>query len=210
MAEKTVVKKVTNAVLYSDGTIRIDNVRASYPHVGKPYAGESDDGSEKKTYGIVGMMLKSTHGEAKNLLRDELNKIIEAEKAKDPKLVIPAHLKCLRDGNEDTNDMYQDHFIIRATESKRPTARKRNGEVMTPDEADEAIYGGCYVNILIRPWYFNGKARNGKTYPKRILANFIAAQFVKDGEPFGEGRITDEGVFDEVEDDSSSSDDEGL
>lgn len=68
--ERTIVKKVANAVLYSDGTIRIDNVRFSYPHIDAPYESEDDNGDKKSSYSITGMMPKATHTEAKNLLKE--------------------------------------------------------------------------------------------------------------------------------------------
>ena len=36
--ERTIVKKVKNAVLYSDGTLRVTDIRISYPHLDKKRA----------------------------------------------------------------------------------------------------------------------------------------------------------------------------
>ena len=104
-------------------------------------------------------------------------------------------------------------FIVKASEARRPSVRKRDGSVMSEREMADEIYGGMWGNILLRPWYFNGKARNGKTYPKRVLANFIALQKTKDDESFGESRVSDDGVFDAVEGDDGGNgldDDGGL
>jgi hypothetical protein len=74
---------------------------------------------------------------------------------------------------------------------------------MTPEEADEEFYGGMWGNALISVWFFDGKAKSGKTYPKRVLGSLHSVQKVKDDEAFGQGRIDDEGVFDEVDDDDT-------
>lgn len=195
--ERTIVKKVQNAVLYSDGTIRIDGVRCSYPHIGSPQENENDDGKKTLKYGVTGMLPKKTHVAAKDLCKEVINKLMKDNDAK-----VATDKWFLSNGDDKEQAEYADHFIVATSESRRPTARKRNGEVMTAEEADDAFYGGCWANILIRPWYFNGKAKGStKTYPKRICCGIVAVQFVRDDDAFGEGRVTDDGVFDEVSDD---------
>ena len=87
---------------------------------------------------------------------------------------------------------------------------------MSPEEADESFYGGCWGNLLIRPWYFNGKAKGStKTYPKRICCGYNGVQFLKDDTPFGSGRIDDTAAWGgEGDDDTSDNDgmdeDDGL
>lgn len=46
------------------------------------------------------------------------------------------------------------------------------------------MYGGCYVNAVIKPWIYDNQ------WGKGISADLVAVQFAADGEPFGEG-ITD-------------------
>lgn len=202
--ERTVVKKVSNGVLYSDGTIRLDNVRLSFPFIGTPAEDEDDDGNTKKKYRLVAMLPKKTHTELKDLIKAEIQKLLTDNEAK-----VPNENWCLRDGDkqaegDDKKEVYAGHFTLTASETRRVTARKRNGEVMTAEEADEAFYGGCWANVLIRLWYFNGKSKNSKkSFPKRISGGLVSVQFVRDDEPFGQGRISDEGVFEAVEDDGT-------
>lgn len=203
--ERKIVKKVDNCVLYSDGTIRVDNVRASYPFIGKARAGENDDGKETSKFGIACMLPKSTHTAAKNLIKEHITALITEAKAK-----VPTDKWFLINGDDKEQEEYADHFILSTSESKRPSARHRDGSSMTPDEAADIIYGGCYVNVLIRPWYFAGKGANGKTYPKRICCGIVAVQFVRDGEPFGDGRVSDEGVFGAIDGDDDDNNDDGL
>ena len=49
-------------------------------------------------------------------------------------------------------------------------------------EEDDVVYGGVIVNVLIRPWAQDNK------FGKRINANLVAVQFVRDGERFGQAR----------------------
>lgn len=208
MAERTVVTKVTNAVLYSDGSIRVDNVRFSYPHFDKPFESEGDDGNKKLQYSCDGMLPKETHGAAKELIKKVINDLMVKNDTK-----VGTSFWFLKDGDklaeeDDKKGGLAGHWVVKASEKRRPSVRKRNGEQMTEREIENEIYGGMWGSLLIRPWYFNGKAKNGKTYPKRILANLIAAQKVRDDEPFGEGRISDDGVFDSVDDGGDGFDDD--
>jgi hypothetical protein len=196
MGERTIVKQVQNAVLYSDGSIRIDNVRLSYPHLDEPYESENDSGQKKLSFSVKGMMPKATHLAAKDLIKAEITALLTKNDVK-----VGASFWCLADGDkqaeeDDAKALYAGHFTIGASEKRRPSVRKRDGSLMSEREIADAIYGGCWANILIKLWYFNGKARDGKNYPKRVLANLIGVQKVRDDEAFGEGRISDDGVFD--------------
>lgn len=211
MAERTVVTKVSNAVLYSDGTVRIDNVRLSYPHLAKPFVTEGDDGQKKEAYSIDAFLPKATHTAAKDLVKKVIEDLMKQNDVK-----VGTSFWFLKDGDkqadEDENKAVQrGNFVVKASEKRRPAVRDRKGNLMEVDEVEDKLYGGCWANILIRPWYFSGKARNGKQYPKRMLSNLIAVQFVRDDEPFGEGRVNDDGVFDAVEEAGGGTgfDDEG-
>lgn len=190
-SQRTVLKKVENAVLYSDGTIRIDGVRASYPHLAEPF---SKDG-EKGKYGITGIMPKETHRAAAKLVKSAIEEMMAANKTK-----VATDKWYFKDGDNTDKEEYEGAWIVSANESRAPAVRSRGGGKMTKEEVEEAFYGGCWVNILIRPWYQDGQ-KVGKGYGKRINAGLVAVQFVRDDESFGDGRIDDEGVWDEDGDD---------
>lgn len=205
---RTVVKDAGNARLYSDGTILIRNVRASYPHVFHPYKGKDSDGDGK--FGIVGLMPKTAdYFPAKNLIRDHIRRMIEEQKLKD----LPATNKFLRDGDLTAREEYEGMYTINASEVRRPVARdsKRDPKTGKPKilkvgEDEDRIYAGCWVNILIRPWWQNNK------FGKKVNAGLVAVQFVDDDEAFGQGRISEEDVdetFGEFADEDSGFDDDG-
>lgn len=87
---------------------------------------------------------------------------------------------------------------------------------MTEDEkVADMVYGGCWAHILIRPWYQDGK-KVGAGYGKRVNAGLVGVQFIRDDEPFGEGRIDDTDAWGNEDEgggpagDRDTEDDDGL
>lgn len=196
MAEaREIVKKVANCIRYSDGTLRVDGVRLSYPHLDKPYAGPNDEGKQAK-YGVVGMLPKSTHMDAKNLIKEAIEDMQRTYKAE-----VAKARWFLQNGDDSGKESYKGFFTISTRESNPPICRDRRGNVLTPDQIAKMFYGGCWANLFIRPWYQDG-VKVGKGYGQRMNCGIIAVQFVRDDEPFGEGRINDDDVFDNIEGES--------
>lgn len=198
MAERKVVKKVKNAVLYSDGCIKIENIRVSYPHLDKPYAGNQngdDNNQAEPKYGLVALLPKDTHVEAKDLCLEVIKQIQE-----DNDIKIAKDKKFIRDGDDSDKVENEGCYTISAREARRPSVRNKNAVPMTEREIQDNIYGGCWGSVLIRPWLQDNK------YGKRINASLIAFQFLRDDEPFGEGRVDDDGVFDASDEDDSDDD----
>lgn len=199
---KSVVTKVTNAILYDDGSIKIENVRCSYPHLAKAYSGTNENGEAgEPKFSIVTLLPKNTHSAAKDLIK----KVIKEEIAKS-KLPIGEDGWFLRDGDRGAKDENVGMFVISSRESRRPSVRDKRGDVVDQDKIDALFYGGCWVNVLIRPWVQNNK------YGKKVNASLIAVQFHHDDTAFGEGRIDDDGVFEAVDDavDDNGTDDTDL
>ena len=190
---RDIAKQGKNYVLYTDGCIRVDNVRLSHPHLDKPWKKEGDAG--EPAYSASFLCPKSTHEEFK-----EVMKTIFADVEKEKKIKVKAAYRCLRDGdNEDMPGCGKPEtagmFLLVSREKSPPSLRDRDRANVPPDRATKVFYGGCYVNVLIRVWGQDNK------YGQRLNANLLAVQFVKDGEPFGTGRITEDDVddvFDEV------------
>ena len=79
VATRTIVKQEDYAILYSDGTILLKELRAAYPHLDEPYKGQDGEGKGKFT--IVGLMPKTpAYFPAKDIVRLEINKIITDQK----------------------------------------------------------------------------------------------------------------------------------
>lgn len=209
------VKRVKNAVLYVDDKgvefIKLENVRASYPFVGTPSEDENDNGEITTSYRITGMLNKETHPEAKNLIKEVIERLLKANDAK-----VPTDKWFLSNGDDKEDENMAGHWLVACSDKKRrPTARDQKGHVMDDiAKIDDKFYGGCWVNLLIRPWYFNGNVKGAKkTYPKRISCGVQAVQFLKDDTPFGSGRVDDTDVWGSVDGGSSDDDmggDDGL
>jgi hypothetical protein len=147
---------------------------------------------------------------AKDLVKAEVDRLIREAKLKG----LPADKKCLRNGDDSGKPEDEGYYTVSASELRRPVVRgnfrdKKTGKavVLKPGVDDEVIYGGCWGNVLVRPWYMNNK------FGKRVNANLIAVQFLKDDEAYGQGRIGEDDIdetFDEFADDDDSGYDDNL
>ncbi|WGH28312.1 DNA binding protein [Aeromonas phage 13AC503A] len=184
---KIVEKSSDGSVIWYEGYIfKILNVRASYPHLDKPYAGE--DGGEPK-YGIVGLLDKKTQ-KAGILLLKKAIKQFQAEN----KYTCASDKLCLKDGNESGKEENNGMYTISARESKRPKVRDADSELVEGTyEILNLIYGGCYVDLMIKFW------KQANKFGKRVNANLVSVRFREDGEAFGEGRIDDSALWDDEE-----------
>lgn len=170
--------------LYEGGIIKILNVRASYPHLDRPYAG--DDGGEPK-FSIVGLADKGTHQSVKEAcveVIEDLKKANKNAKVSKDKLFI-------KNGDDSDKEEYEGMWTISARETKRPKVRDGNGDLLEVDEIADVIYPGCYVDIIIRPWF------QDNAFGRRANANLLSVKFRADGEQFGEGRVDDDDLWDD-------------
>lgn len=219
MAALTELKRVKHAVLYEDPSsktkcILLENVRLSYPFVGTPGEDEDDNGNTKSAYRLVAMLPKSTHTDAKEMVKALIKELMAANDVK-----VPTEMWFLADGDaekyEDKKyEAFHGHWLVSAKDAqRRPTARNRKGEVMDDiKKIDDTFFGGVWANVMIRPWYFSGKTKSSaKTYPKRVLAGLQSLQHHHDDKPFGNGRIDDSDVYGAVDGagDGMDDDDDG-
>lgn len=215
-----VVEEVPNAVRYDDGTVLLKMVRASYPHVLKAQPNKNEKGEiTGYSYSIKVLMPKDTHDEAKKLLMREIKRILKESNRGEN---LPSKVKFLRNGDPaDEDDVGKPEeagcWTVSARESKRPIVVDNRKDPKTgkprrlnpDDERDqERIYGGCWVNVIIRPWFQNN------TNGKRVNAGLSVVQFKKDGEAFGTGRIGDDAVDErlagELDDEDGEVDDDSY
>lgn len=177
--------KDPQAILYSDGTIMVYGVRASYPHFGKAYLAKNDEGKETEKWSVKGMMPKDTHKPAMRLMKKHMETMMSDNKTAD----LASDRKYLRNGDDLGKPEMKGHFVFSASETNRPHLRDRAAKKVEPEKADAMFYGGCWINALIRPWW-----QNHKKHGKRVNCGLTAVQFNRDDEAFGEGRIGDEEV----------------
>jgi len=103
-----------------------------------------------------------------------------------------------RNPSGDPYDGFEGNFSMsaRARQEARPMTIGRAREVLV--EADGVLYGGCYVNAQVELWAQDNQ------YGKRVNAQLLGVQFVRDGDAFTGGsrvRAEDfEDLSDEAED----------
>ena len=115
---------------------------------------------------------------------------------------------CISDSTGEVYGGYEGMMVVNAKNGKRFPVIDRDKTPLT--EEDDKIYGGCYVNAVVRFYAVDDKEKGGKG----IFASLEAVQFKADGEAFGAAPIDVDSYFEDesFEDDGEEEedDDEGL
>jgi hypothetical protein len=150
--------------------IKLNNVRLSFASLFK----KATFGGEETKF--EGTFLIDKDDQADTIA--EINTAIAAM-LKEKKAKLSPDRICLKDGDEIDYDGYAGHMSIKASNAKRPIVIDRDKSPLVED--DGKPYSGCYVNAIVELWF------QDNTWGKRVNANLLAVQFVRDGEPFGDG-----------------------
>lgn len=111
-------------------------------------------------------------------------------------------LRCFGKGEEKINKKtfkpyngYEGMLYISANSDNRPQMIRADGSAVDASNTLEAqtlarkLYGGCYVNVAIRPWLQDNK------HGRAVRCELLAVQFANDGEAFGEGSTDASNLF---------------
>lgn len=164
--------------------VQIKNARLSFPSL---FQKASFNGEEGTKYEAT-FLFPKTDVKTYNLVMDA----IEQCKLENKNTKVTKDKICIKDGDEIEYDGYAGMWAVKASNSKRVTIINRDKTPIA--ESDDIIYAGCYVNAIIEPWSQDNK------FGKRINANLLGVQFVKDGEPFGSGPVDVSDEFDDFSD----------
>ena len=165
----------------------LKNVRLSFPNL---FHKAVFNGNETK-YEATLLLNKEDHADVIAAIEKDISGRIKDE-LKGAK--VPADRRCLKDGSDSEYDGYAGCMSFKAGNSKRPLVIDRDKSPIT--EEDDKLYAGCYVNASVELWVQNNQ------YGKRINANLLGVQFVKDGEAFGgKGESASVDDFDNMGDD---------
>lgn len=170
--------------------IKIKAARLSFPSLfNTAKFGEQDTGKYEASF----MLDKTEHAD----VIAEIEAAIETLCKTELKSKLPADKLCLKDGDESGRDEMAGHYVIKASTKKRPLVINRDKSPIV--ESDNTVYAGCYVNGIVTLWAQNNQ------YGKRINAQLDGVQFVRDGEPFGDGgvSVTEFDAFGDDDDDFS-------
>lgn len=188
------------AILYADGTIFVEWVRFSYPHLDRPWKKDGDQGKPK--YSVTAMLPKDTHEAAYDLIQERIEQLLKENKVKKLK----SDKIFLRDGDDGDLEEYEGHWTVSAREERRPPLRDRRNEPVDPEDAAEVFRPGYWGAVLIRPWFQNND------WGKRANAGLSSVQFLMKDEEFGgEGRLKEEDIddtFRKYDDDDDDDDDD--
>ena len=175
--------------------VRLKMVRLSYPHLFKAKGFGRDQTGEKKFSATAIIDPDTKAGKANmDLLDDAIAAAKEAKWGnKPPKL--KGDKICFRDGDDDADET-KGMMICVASNSKRPITLDENGDDVT--EADDVLYGGCYVDMIVRIWAQDNE------FGQRINASLEGVKYRDEGEAFSGHSKTTAGDFDDDGDDRGS------
>lgn len=193
---RTVVKSAKNkagqviAKLYSDGTILISDVRASYPHIDKMWKKNEKDTA---AFSLTGILPVKTHQPAIDLLNEVCGDIIEERnKGKD----IKDDAKFVRDGKPTKKPEYADSWIVASRETEKPTVlHPDKSEMESPEEIKKEIKAGYFVDMLVQPWWQDNE------HGQRINASLRAVRLRREGPLIAEGGISKDEAISSFDDD---------
>lgn len=198
--------------------IQLKRVRLSFPSLHKADVPKGYDNAEPKFSANFLLDPKDpTHKALLKQCKGEIERLIkEAWGTKPPKM---KPIECFGKGEIFTNsqtkkpyDGYENMYAVVANNKKRPSLFDRDKTPLTPDEAEQRLYAGCYVDAIINFWVQDNQ------FGEAIRCSLQGVRFREDGEEFGSGGVDaddfddlDDGeLADELDDDLGDLDDEDL
>ena len=182
--------------------IYLTNVRLSFPAIATPKAFEEGG---KAMYG-ADFILPPDHPGFAAFMKAVNERAVLKWTDKAAAILQMIHgdrkLRCYSRGEEriDKKTMeplegYAGMVCITAKKDRQPQLIGLDGLAVDPENTMQTqaiarkLYGGCYVNVAVKPWLQDNK------YGKGVRCDFVAIQFAKDGPPFGEGVTDASGMF---------------
>jgi hypothetical protein len=184
----------------------LSNVRLSFPHLVEPQKRVSPEtGKERLSYS-ADFIMPVDHAGFKQFMTkvNEMGLAKWKEHAAQVMQMIQADrkLRCFGDGNQKVNsktfqpyDGYAGNVFITAGRDTPPQIIQADGtpidqsNTMAYQALTRKMYGGCRVNVAVKPWLQENKHGRG------VRADLVAIQFAGDGKAFGEGAVDVSGMF---------------
>lgn len=179
--------------------IQLKRVRLSFPTLHKADVPKGYDNSQPAF--SASFLLDPTDAVNKAALKEvnaEIQGLIKQAWGTKPLKMKP--IECFGKGEMFTNktskevyDGYHGQYVVAAKNYKRPTLLDRDKTQLTPDEAEQRLYAGCYVDAIINFWVQDNQ------YGEAIRCSLQGVRFHGDGEEFGaSGASADD--FDDLDD----------
>lgn len=189
-----VEKKGKNFVLYTDKTIKILRVRASFVHLHEKWANKETD---KPKYSMVSLIDKETHEEA---YAELLGLCTSMPKDKNVRVAKKDYF--LKDGDDSKYENEYGHWTFNASEDRKPSVYYKDGSLIPDKDIEEEIQSGMIVDVIIQPWVQNND------HGTRVNASLRSVRFREDdGVRYGAAPAD---VSEAWDDDDDFNDDEQL
>ena len=188
----------------SEEVILVSNARLSFPHLVEPRA-STDNPAAPKKYSADFIMDQSNPGFAQFMQRYQEMAVTKwGEHANQVMQLINADrkLRCYGSGAEKIDKKsfkpysgYDGMVFIAANKDQMPQMIQADGKpvdagnTMAYQALARKLYGGCYVNVALKPWLQENKHGRG------VRCDLVALQFSRDGEAFGEGATDASNMF---------------
>ena len=187
----------------------LSNVRISFPHIAVAQQMKRDNGETYESFG-GSFLLDAGDPQFDRFIERCMEVLKEGwkEHVNAAVQVIWADRKsrCFSAGEEHVSsktmqvlDGYAGKRVITAYSKTMPQAIDPNGIPVPPENTMAAqaihrkIYGGCRVNVALKPWAQMPSPKNKNN--KGIRCDLVAIQFFKDDTPFGEAAVDVSNVF---------------
>ena len=186
--------------------IFLSNVRLSFPHLVEPQRKVSPETGKERVSYSADFIMPPDHAGFKQFMV-KVNEMALAKWKEHAGNVLgiingDRKLRCYGDGNQKVNgktfqpyDGYAGQVFITAGRDTPPQIIQADGTPIDPNntmayqQLTRKMYGGCRVNVALKPWLQENKHGRG------IRCDLVAVQFAGDDQPFGEGAVDASGMF---------------
>ena len=190
--------------------IFLSNVRLSFPHLVEPQRKVSPETGKERVSYSADFIMPADHAGFMQFMKkvNDLALTKWKEHAAQVMNMIAADrkLRCYGDGNQKVNsktfqpyDGYAGNVFITAGRDTPPQIIQGDGSpidatnTMAYQSLTRAMYGGCRVNVAVKPWLQENKHGRG------IRCDLVALQFAGDDQAFGEGKVDASSMFGSVQ-----------
>lgn len=180
--------------------LMFSNTRLSFPHFVEPHAAGNDPNAKKK-YAADFIIAPNDPTLAQFMQRyTEMAQAKWGEHYQQVMAMIQSDrkLRCYGNGSEKIDKKtfkpylgYEGMVYLSASKDTPPQMVGLDGKPIDPANSmayqamARKLYGGCYVNVALKPWIQENKHGRG------IRCDLVAIQFAKDGEAFGDSAEPD-------------------
>jgi hypothetical protein len=181
------------------------SARASFPNILDPQIKTNDNGQQTQSWNVDLIFPKDDAGFAK-FMQEAQKLAVEKWKENAPaalqRIQMDRKCRCFGSGDEKVSAKtfqvhpgYAGNVFISARANRPPQIIDADGKPIDPANTmllravGSKIYGGSYVNAVIKPWLQQNPQGIG------IRCDLVAIQFARDGEAFGAGAADITGLF---------------